>query len=233
MNERTTKPITDAAPVEPPQLFWHMMRSAFIDYFRVFHGMRYRYERLIPMRGCVIFAPNHGSYYDPPLIGSGPPWQLRFMAWDALFRVPILAQWMRAFGAFPVKLQSADRTAVETTLNVLREGGSLVIFPEGQRTFDGKLGPLEKGMARMALSVGATVVPVAITGAYQAYNRHHIFPRFGWRGSRRITVKYYPAIELRKIENIREMRDAVAELNAKVATILERRLRAYERLLRR
>lgn len=213
--------------VELPPFFWQVTRTLFRDYFLFFHGVRFRNSDHIPAHGQLLFAPNHCSYYDPPLIGTAIPWQLRFMAWEALFKVPLLAQWMRTFGAFPVRLKSADRNAVELALNVLREGGSMVIFPEGQRCYDGKLAPFEKGMARMALNVGATVVPVAITGAYQAYNRYHFLPKFGYR---RITVKFYPPIELEPITNPREMRDAVAQLNRNVQKVINRRMRAYDRL---
>ena len=223
----TQHPRVENPPAIVPPFYWNATQMLFSTYFSLFHGVRVRCINNIPRCGRLLFAPNHSSYYDPPLIGTYVPWQLRFMAWDALFKVPGLAQWMRAFGAFPVRLKSADRSAVETTLNVLRDGGSMVIFPEGQRCYDGKLGPFEKGMARMALSVGATVVPVAITGAYDIYSRHHIFPRFGCR---RIVVKFYPGIALEPITNPREMRDAVASLNARVRHQIERRTLAYERL---
>ncbi len=220
-------PLT-ALVTEPPRprLVWQVTRSIFIDYFRVFHCLRYRFIRAIPRHGCVIFAPNHVSYYDPPVAGAGIPYELRFMAWEALFRVPLVGTFIRHFGAFPVKVKSADRTAVELTLNVLREGGLLVIFPEGERSHDGKLAPFEKGMARLALSVGASVVPVAITGAYESYSRDKIFPRWG----RRVMVKYYPEIKTEPVANPRDMRDAVAKLNARVHAIIDRRMRAYAKL---
>lgn len=218
------------ANVEPPKprLIWQITRAVFIDYFRFFHCVRFRYTRNIPRHGCVVFAPNHGSYYDPPVVGCGIPFELRFMAWEALFKVPLVSMFIRNFGAFPVKLKSADKHAVELTLNVLREGGMLVMFPEGERTHDGKLATFEKGMARLALSVGASVVPVAVTGAYKCYSRHHLIPHF-WRT--RVMVKYYPAINLEPITNIREMRDAVAQLNGQVHHIIERRMRAYDKLV--
>src|SRR6478672_8312146 len=83
-----------------------------LEYFWLFHCVRYRGQGNIPEKGPIIIAPNHVSYYDPTLVGAGVPYPLRFMAWDALFKVPLLKGILEKYGAYPVKPQSADKGAI-------------------------------------------------------------------------------------------------------------------------
>ena len=99
------------------------------------------------------------------------------MAWDRMFRVPVLGTVMRAFGAFPVNLKIGDRGALRLSLEHLKAGGALVIFPEGSRTRSGQLQPFKQGVIRLALESGAPIVPVTIIGGYRALAPHHRFPR--------------------------------------------------------
>ncbi|MCX7718019.1 MAG: 1-acyl-sn-glycerol-3-phosphate acyltransferase [Candidatus Sumerlaeaceae bacterium] len=207
-------------------LVWEATRAALLEYFHVCHCVKYRCVHNIPPRGPIILAPNHVSYYDPPLIAAGVPHRIRFMAWDALFRIPGFASLIRAYGAFPVRTKSADKGAVEATLDVLRAGGCLMIFPEGMRSKTGRLEPLEKGLARLALSVGAWIVPVSVIGAFEAYNIHHLLPR----PFRPIVVKYHPAFWVEPMEHPREVKARTVEINAQIERHLRRRIAAHERL---
>ena len=209
-----------------PTLLWQMTRAFFLDYFRMFHGLRISGWGNIPPSGPIIFAPNHASYFDPPLVASSASHQMRFMAWNALFRVPLFGRLIRVYGAYPVSLRSADKSAVTQTLRVLREGACVMIFPEGERTPTGELMPFEKGLARLALSVGATIVPVAVTGMNRAWPRGQAFPR----PFTPVQVKFYPPIDVEKVDNVREMRDRVHQINTRLYRTLHRRCAALERL---
>jgi 1-acyl-sn-glycerol-3-phosphate acyltransferase len=127
----------------------------------------------------VILAANHESYLDPPLVGMAFPTQLRFIAWDALFKVPLLSPMIRALGAVPVSQENKNSAAslLRDVIGFIESGRSVLIFPEGQRTPDGNLQPFEGGVALIAFKTQAPVVPLWIEGTFEAYPIFKKFPR--------------------------------------------------------
>jgi 1-acyl-sn-glycerol-3-phosphate acyltransferase len=156
-------------------------------YFRIeFEGV----ER-VPAEGPMIVAPNHVSYLDPFWVSLPIKRPLRYMTWDRMTRLPLLGRLIRAYGAFPVKVEKGDRAALRHSLKHLLEGGGLVIFPEGGRTRTGRLTPFKPGVIRLALDAGAPIVPVTILGGYRAYSPHHLFPR-----PYKVKIIYHDSIKL-------------------------------------
>ena len=88
-----------------------------------------------------------------------------------LFQVPVLKQFMRAFGAFPVRRGEADLSALRQATETLKSGLALCIFPEGTRSRTGELLPFKKGGLVMAIQAQVPVVPVAVSGARAAMRR--------------------------------------------------------------
>lgn len=209
-------------------ILWEVTRLVFIAYYRLFHCLRYRGQENLPEHGPAIIAPNHVSYYDATVIPTGIPYRMRFMAMEPLFRVPILGWFISLYGAFPVKLKSADKSAISETLKVLRNNEVVLIFPEGGRSPTGKLCPFEQGAARLALATGAKVVPVSIVGAYEAWPRHHLLPRW----FRPIVVTYHPPIAVPKLEDRSEIKKHIDDLNELIAHPIQHRLEAWDRLRR-
>ena len=209
-------------------LTWEFYRDLWLLYLRVMHGIGYRCRNNIPVRGPLIIAPNHVSYYDPPAVGCGVPQRIRTMAWDALFRIPVFSSAIRSLGAFPVKLKSAHKSAIQESLKVLRNNECLMMFPEGARSPDGTLQPFQPGMTRLALQTGATVLPVTITGGHKAWPRTCRLPRPGHR----ILIKYHTPIQVAAVRDRSTLPERMAELNAAVEKPILRRLAAYERLQR-
>ncbi|HWP43227.1 MAG TPA: lysophospholipid acyltransferase family protein [Blastocatellia bacterium] len=159
--------------------------------FRIeFHGVEN-----IPPHGACIIAPNHVTYADPIWITIPVRRRLYYMAWDKPFEIPVLGLLMRAFGAFPVNLDSIDSGAHRAAVKVLKSGGALVVFPEGGRTRTGRLEPFKPGAFRLALKYGAPIVPVTIRGAYRVWPVGTIIPR-----PRKLTVTYHPPIEVPRAE---------------------------------
>lgn len=201
---------------------WWINRS----YFRICHCVQYRGTWNIPEHGPVIFAPNHVSYYDPTLVAAGIPYRMRFMAWDALFKVPILKQILENYGGYPVRLQSADKGAIEQTLRILRNGEAVMIFPEGARSRTGELLPFENGIARLALQTGATIVPVTVTGVFESWPPDRAFPRL----CRPFCIRYHTPIRVEPCADRCQLRARMAEINEQIRRPIERRLKAYARL---
>lgn len=120
--------------------------------------------RHVPANGPVLVAVSHKSNLDPLFAGIGLHRQMRFMAKVELFRVPLLGRLIKALGAFPVERGAGDRAALETSLEVLAKGESLLIFPEGHRNRDEEIHPFLPGVGMIAMRSGATVIPAALKG---------------------------------------------------------------------
>jgi 1-acyl-sn-glycerol-3-phosphate acyltransferase len=120
----------------------------------------------VPREGPVIIASNHLNDADPGVLCTRIPRRIVYMAKVELFKVPLLAQFMRAFGAFPVRRNEADLSALRRSNETLKAGLALCVFPEGTRA-----GPAERlreawpGAGLIALRNDAPILPVAITGS--------------------------------------------------------------------
>jgi 1-acyl-sn-glycerol-3-phosphate acyltransferase len=155
-------------------------------------GIRFRVEGIenIPAQACV-FACNHASNVDPPVLVPAIPRRVSILVKRELFRVPILSTGMRRSGFVAV-----DRRAKEGSVNLdevaghLKSGLSFLVFAEGTRSLDGRLRPFKKGAALMAIHASVPIVPVAIVGT----------PRIMGKGEWRVhpgevTVRFCPAID--------------------------------------
>ena len=139
---------------------------------------RYRYagRSQVPMSGPVLLVSNHQSHLDPVLVGIACPRQLKYLARHDLFFWPF-SWWIRALGAVPIDRQRGALAGIKTTLKLLQQGESVLVFPEGTRTPHGKLNALLPGFCLLARRSRATIVPVAIRGAYDAMPRGSTFPK--------------------------------------------------------
>jgi len=133
----------------------------------------------VPREGGVLIASNHQSFLDPLLIGLGLPRPVTFMARSTLFRWRPFAWLIRALNAFPVRQGRTDLGAVRKAIRRMRAGWALLVFPEGTRTRDGRIGVVRRGFEMMAVRGGVPVVPAAIDGAFESWPRHRLLFRPG------------------------------------------------------
>ncbi|HKQ03495.1 MAG TPA: lysophospholipid acyltransferase family protein [Blastocatellia bacterium] len=154
-----------------------------------FHGVEN-----IPATGACLITPNHASYADPIWVTVPIRRRVYYMAWDKPFKIPVLGQLMRIFGAFPVNVEAADASAQRAAHDVLRTGKALVIFPEGGRTRTGKLMPFKMGAFRFALTYGVPVVPVSISGGEKIWPVGKLFPR-----AAKLTVTFHPPVAVERL----------------------------------
>ena len=130
-------------------------------------------ERNVPRSGGALILSNHQSYLDPMLLSLVLHWPVSYMARRSLFRHPIFGRLIAAVNAFPVTREGRDIGALREAVRRLRDGQCLVLFPEGTRTTDGEIGPLQPSMLRIAARAEVPVVPAVIEGAF------HVWPRKG------------------------------------------------------
>lgn len=132
----------------------------------------------IPSRGPVVLASNHQSFLDPPLVIVGVDRQIHFMARKSLFERFRPFGWLIAsLKTFPISQGGGEIGAIREAMRRLRKGSVLLAFPEGTRSFGGRIGPFKEGLFMMAGRVGAMVVPTVIDGAYEAWPRGRRFFR--------------------------------------------------------
>lgn len=145
----------------------------------------------IPKSGGAVVAANHTTWFDPIAIACALDRPVHFMAKAELFRNPLVAKVLRRLYAFPVRRGEADRDAIRTAVEVARSGGVLGIFPEGTRSQDGTLLPLQSGAVFIAAKAGVPIIPVAVSGVSPLRLRRKIVVRAGMPldlgGPRRIT----------------------------------------------
>ena len=142
----------------------------------------YGLDHLQDVRGPVVFFSNHSSHLDATLILCTLPdrWQRRTAvgaARDYFFDV----WWRQAFTAlvyagFPIDRSRAGK-GIDKARELVRDGWSIVVFPEGTRTRDGQIQPARSGIGLAVIKSTAPVVPVRVFGTFEAYGRHRKFPR--------------------------------------------------------
>jgi 1-acyl-sn-glycerol-3-phosphate acyltransferase len=147
----------------------------------------------VPKRGGVLIVSNHQSFLDPVMLGVKVKRPMSFLAKSELFSNRFFGWLIRGVNAFPVRQGEGDIGAVRETIKRLQEGHVLVMFPEGGRSDDGEVTPMQTGVGLIVRRAGPTVkvVPAAVEGAFQAWSRHRKFFR-PWP----VRVKYGPPLEL-------------------------------------
>jgi 1-acyl-sn-glycerol-3-phosphate acyltransferase len=136
-------------------------------------------ERLCP--GPAVYASNHTSYYDTPVLFATLPFQFRILAKQSLWKIPFIGWYLNHSGQVPVDARD-NRSMIASLgrgVTTLKSGMSLVLFPEGGRTETGDIQDFMSGGCFMAIKAGVPVVPIALVGTYELLPIHtyHLTPR--------------------------------------------------------
>jgi 1-acyl-sn-glycerol-3-phosphate acyltransferase len=145
-------------------MFYHIFRGGISLLLRILTRRRMLGLDNIPARGGLIIVANHINLLDSPILGVSLKRQVYFMAKEELFDSRVIGWLVTQFGAFPVAKGKLDRRAGKTALELLNQGEAIVIFPEGKRSENGKLGPAYHGAALLSIRSGAPILPVGISG---------------------------------------------------------------------
>ena len=187
-----------------PDWVYELVRLCTTIYAFVFFRARGISSEKVPGSGPVILAPNHFSFMDHFFLGASIRRKVRFMAKSQMFKGPM--QWIYTHGGvFPVRRGHADEDAFITARSVLARKGCVAMYCEGGRSRTGKLAEQPKrGIGRLVLESGATVVPVAIHGSSHVRNwKRGQFPK--------VTIQYGDPLRWEPVENpTRDQQQAVA-----------------------
>jgi len=171
-----------------PQWALEIMRPIVEVVSRVCWKIEFAGVENIPESGGVIVAANHQTYIDPFWLSLRIKRPIRYLAWSAAFRWPLVGKCLIWLGAWPLALEGSDPSAIRRSLQWLREGGVVVIFPEGARSSaTGGLERFKAGAVRLALEANVPILPVTVRGG------NRVWPR-GWRVPRcnKVIITYHP-----------------------------------------
>jgi 1-acyl-sn-glycerol-3-phosphate acyltransferase len=198
-------------------VLYTILKPLAVALMRWWLGLRVTGTEHVPPTGPALIVSNHQSILDPPLVGGATPRQIFFLAKAELFRIPLFGQLIRALHARPVRREGSDPRALKTAARLLEEGRALLVFPEGTRSVDGRLGEAKPGVGMLAIMSGAPVVPTYISGTLEALPKGAVRPRRS-----QVSVRFGPALHFkaqtgegrkdRYRDAAREMMRAIAQL---------------------
>ncbi len=188
--------------------FGHRCARAWSRLILATTGVRVRVaglERLDPSR-TYVFAANHQSIYDIPILFASLPFQLRIVAKASLGRLPFLGWHLRRTGHLLVDRSKPGAGIVKKMRRLVGEHHSLIVFPEGTRSVDGSVGRFKGGSFVLACDAGLPVVPVSIAGSRHVMKKGELLVRPG-----SVTLTLHAPIDTSAVP-----RDAVRDLAADV-----------------
>jgi 1-acyl-sn-glycerol-3-phosphate acyltransferase len=168
----------------------------------------------------AVYASNHTSYMDTPVIFASLPFQFRILAKKELWPIAFIGWYLDRSGQIPIDTNNPRATLSSLGIGVkaLRSGMPLFVFPEGGRTATGELQPFLSGAAYLAIRAQVPLVPIALSGVYDLLPIHtrHLYPS-------RLTLTAGEPIETtgmtpRQTEELTaKLREAIAQLSGKLA----------------
>ena len=171
----------------------------------------------VPRSGPLLVISNHLSNVDPSLLGISLPRDLHFLAKQELFRLPVIRNILRSYGAFPIHRDGRDIRAMKWALGLLENGNALAVFPEGTRKPQG-LGKFNLGAALLHLRSGAPILPVAITGTSHLISSARIFSP---TGAIKVRIGDPFALNTKGVDTKREsLEDLTQQIVEKIAVLL-------------
>jgi len=180
-----------------PQWALEIIRSVIGFGSRVLWKIEFNGVENVPRNGGLIIASNHQTYIDPFWLSLPIKRPTRYLAWSAAFKWPIVGKCLGWFGAWPLALEGSDPAAIRRSLQWLRDGGAVVIFPEGGRSTDtGSLERFKAGAVRLALEADVPILPVTIKGGNRVWPRGWRVPHLG-----KVVITYHPLHRIAAVPN--------------------------------
>lgn len=156
-------------------VLWVLCRTLAVSVF----GFRARFAERLPAMGGLLVLSSHQSHLDPLLLGLATDRRLSSLARSTLYRFRPFGAVITALDAVPIDREASALAGMKTVIRRLEAGAAVILFPEGTRTRDGRLGDIKGGFAIIARRAGVPIVPVAIVGAHECWPRTARFPRPG------------------------------------------------------
>lgn len=160
-------------------MFYYIARFLVNIALSIYFSIRVEGKNNIPDSEQVIYASNHRTNADPPLLAMRARGRVTFMAKEELFRNKAFGLLISSLGAFPVSRGKGDTGVLDTAVERLNNGRNLMIFPEGTRSKDGKVHRGHSGAAVISARSGKRIIPVGIVFGEKLSFRTRITIKFG------------------------------------------------------
>jgi long-chain acyl-CoA synthetase len=161
--------------------FWFVLGKLAVLFVRIFFGLSVTGKERLPRTGPFILSPNHQSFLDGPVVASLMPWRLFkdmfYVGTSEIFGSGLFNSLGRTFRLVPLDPDSNLVNAMRAGAYGLKQGQTLVLYPEGERSIDGTPKKFKKGAAILSTHLQVPIVPVALEGFYDAWPRHQKLPR--------------------------------------------------------
>ncbi len=176
--------------------------------------------RVVDPRRPYVAVANHESYADIFLI-SHLPWEMKWLAKDTIFKIPVMGWMMSMAGDIPLVRGNRDSAlaAINACRDRLRKRVSVMIFPEGTRSKTGELQPFKDGAFELAIEHGAPIIPIAVHGTGNALPKHGVVLREHVKGH----VEVLPPLRPEDFDDVSGLRDAARD---RIADALRRQTEA-------
>jgi 1-acyl-sn-glycerol-3-phosphate acyltransferase len=173
--------LVDASSRRSTTLITAFSRGICIAVLRGIYRLRVEGLENVPTSGPLILVANHSSYFDAFILATALPYTVAqrvfYLGFEWFFRNRILAGWARGVRVIPVDVDNYLVRALQASARVLRDGKILCLFPEGERSADGRVRPFRKGTGILVRELRVPVLPAHIAGAFQAWPRGRSWPR--------------------------------------------------------
>lgn len=166
-----------------------LVRCLLLPIVRLVFGVKVTGRESIPLKGPLFVVASHRSFLDPLFAACGVKRYLNYVTTHQMFRGRLSSFLFSRIGCIPRKRYARDAACVRSIYQVIRECGAVVIFPEGERSWTGAMGPLKEEVIRLLLRFpDVPILPLRIQGNYNVWPRWRSRPAAG-----RVKVEVLPA----------------------------------------
>jgi len=210
--------------LEPNFLDWilaFLIKGLLVQtFFKVFYRLRVIGSEKLPREGHYIMCVNHTSFFDGLIMGAAVPFscvmKLFFIGFRTYFIVPVIRSLVKSGRILPIDAAQIVE-AMQAAFFIIKNGKSLCIFPEGERSGDGKVKRFKKGVGIIAQQTKTRLLPAFIEGAFEAWPKTRRFPRPG-----RIIVRFGDAVSYDELLREGKAQDIEDDAEAIISAIRER-----------
>lgn len=207
----------------PPPLVVDAVRHFVHGVSKILWRIKYHNKENIPqnLSGGLLIVANHQTYFDPFWICAPMRRKFRFMAWDKAFGWFFVGWMIRYLGSFPVDTtRGTTKSVLRESYRSLKEGATLVVFPEGARTFpDGHLLEFKTGAVRIAMEANVPILPVTVRGAHRVWSQTMKYPHFP-----KVEIFYHPLFHVAKPVCKDDLREYLDQTTAALTRIIGSKL---------
>lgn len=159
--------------------FYWTYHPAIRAIFNAYFNLKVTGEQNVPMKGPLVFCSNHSSFLDPIVVSAATTFhQIHWIGkFEHFVEDPIVKSIFSMWSAIPIHRGQSDQAAMQKAIDHLNNGHCIGIFPEGTRSIDGSISSLHNGAAKLAVTTGATIIPIGMIGMIKALKKGEMLPK--------------------------------------------------------